>query len=96
LGERVRVRGRKSNPDCLQYALDVVEDFVVPEPQHLIPLGSKPLFASSILRAVQMLTAIQFYDQPVFKVDKIHNISANGLLAAKLETFYLPISETLP
>jgi hypothetical protein len=38
----------------------------------------------------------QLYDHFLFKVHKIHNISPNRLLATKLETFYLSISQMPP
>jgi len=43
-----------------------------------------------------MLPAVQLHDHFLFEIHKIHNIPANGLLATKLETFYLSVSEMPP
>ena len=43
-----------------------------------------------------MLAAVHLYDKFLFKIDKIHNITAYGLLATKLKTFYLFVSEVPP
>ena len=38
-----------------------------------------------------VLPSVQLYDHFLFQVHKIHNLTANGLLATKLETFYLSV-----
>ena len=43
-----------------------------------------------------MLPTVQIYDYLLFEIHKIHNIPPNGLLATKLKTFYLPVSEMPP
>jgi hypothetical protein len=43
-----------------------------------------------------VLPSVQLYDHFLFEVRKIHNLTANGLLATKLETFYLSVSQIPP
>lgn len=43
-----------------------------------------------------MLPSVQLYDHLLFKVHKIYNITANWLLATKLETCYLSVSQIPP
>jgi hypothetical protein len=43
-----------------------------------------------------MLPAVQLYDDFPFEIHKIHNIPANGLLATKVKTFSLSVSEMPP
>ncbi len=78
LGERVRVRG---------------EYLIIPKLQHLIPFSPEPFIAYLVSCIDCMLSAAQFYDEFLFEIDKIHNISANGLLPTKLKPFYLFVSD---
>jgi len=43
-----------------------------------------------------MLPAVQLYDYFLSQVHKIHNISPNRMLTAKLESFHLSVSEMPP
>ena len=49
-----------------------------------------------MLAPSSMLTAIDLDDQTGLEADKIDGVSAHRNLSAKLQTFTLPIAESLP
>ena len=60
------------------------------------PFSPEPFITHLIAWIECVLSSIQFYDHFPFEIHKIHNIPANWLLATKLETFYLSVSEVPP
>ena len=83
LGERGSRLGQRLK-DAGHYALRIVQDLVVPEPQDAEALLSQPSITLGIALAGVMLAAIGLDDQLGAKMDEIDDIGAEGLLAAKL------------
>ena len=83
LGERGSELGQRVE-NARQYALGIVQDIVVPEPQDAEALLSQSSITLGIALAGVMLAAIGLDDQLGAKMDEIDDIGAEGLLAAKL------------
>ena len=83
MGERGSELGQRVE-NARQYALGIVQDIVVPEPQDAEALLSQSSITLGIALAGVMLAAIGLDDQLGAKMDEIDDIGAEGLLAAKL------------
>lgn len=56
-----------SNAYPLQHTLRFIHQFIIPKPQHRIPLIAQPCIAFVVvLHILRMLPAIQLYDQFFF------------------------------
>lgn len=72
--------------NCFAHALEVVHHLVVPEAEHLIPVGLQRERALDILVLLMaMRAAIQLDDQPVSRAAEVHHVSANCMLPAKAD-----------
>jgi hypothetical protein len=67
-----------------QDTLEIIPNLRVPKTQDVKALIRKKLISNFIVRIIQMLTAVSFHNQFVFKANKIENISANRFLTTKL------------
>jgi len=70
-----------------QYAIKIIDYFVVPETQHLVApslQGNCSFFVSLLLLCV--LATIQLNNQLLAWTTEINDITTNGILATKLRT----------
>jgi hypothetical protein len=67
-----------------QHAIHVCQDFIVPKAHNTIIVLMQPVVSQSIRGAVQVLPAIEFYNQAPLSTYEIDNIAADRLLANKL------------
>jgi hypothetical protein len=85
--------------DCLQNALEIIENLVVPEPQHTNSSSleeSRPLLIPRSCGGFVVLSAIQFNRQPGFMAIKIDHIRLNGVLAAEFAAHETPVAQQRP
>ena len=79
---------RKLN--CLDDAVDVVHDLVVPKSDDFIAQRFKIFCALCVVFDLfQMLTSIQFDDEFLFDADEIGDEVANGVLTAEVDTEFV-------
>jgi hypothetical protein len=69
--------------NCGENALEVISYLRVPKTQDTEALTDKKLVSGFITRIIQMLTAVGFNNDFVFKANKIENISINWFLPTK-------------
>jgi len=89
----VRVISIFSN--ACQYAIRILDYFVVPEPQYLVALslqGSCSLFISLLLLCV--LATIQLNNQLFVWATEVNNIASKRVLTSKLFTLQLTRPQT--
>jgi hypothetical protein len=67
-----------------QDSLEVISYLRVPKSQHAKSLPGKKFISNFIILIVQVLAAISFNNQFVFKANKIQNVSTHRFLPAKL------------
>jgi len=80
-----------------QYAIDLTEDLVVPEPQHDKSRRFKCTRASLVaLHSLRVLTAIEFDDEHAIEANEIQNEITVRMLPAKLATVELTSLQPLP
>ena len=75
-------------PYNLKYTFSVSQQFIVPKPQHLIPLFFKPYIPLSIFLffcRLGMLPSVQFDNQFLFETHKINNVVSYRLLSLEFE-----------
>ncbi len=82
---RGRLR-RQCREDCLEDALDISDNVIIPKTQNAIAMLAKPCVPNDIALAVSVLAAINFNDEPVLATDEVGHITAYRLLANKLES----------
>lgn len=70
----------------LQYTLEIIPNIRIPKAQYAKSLISKELITNFVVRIIQVLATICFYNNFVFKTNEIKNISAYRFLAAKFNT----------
>jgi hypothetical protein len=93
------VRGRfrtQSVSYCLQHAIHIAHDFVIPEPQKPIVVVEQPSVARLISRTFSVLTTVDFEDQSFFTTDKIHYEIAYWLLPVELMAVDRPRAQSIP
>jgi len=74
--------------------INITEHIVIPKSQHTKSLRSKPLVAQLVFVSLfSMLTTVDFDYQTCFQTNKIHNISIDWKLAAKLASIDLPFPQ---
>jgi hypothetical protein len=87
------VRGRvgpQSVCNRFQYAIQIADDFVVPESQNSIIIFEQPAIACLVPLVVGVLTAIDFYDQTLFTAGKVRDEPAYWLLPHEFVTLKRP------
>ncbi len=80
-------------------AVDVLCDVVVPESQHTIALGHKPLRSNTIATAARifaMLRSVNFYDEASGGTGKIDDKISDGHLAAEVSTAHFKSPQMAP
>jgi hypothetical protein len=81
----------------VQHAFERVEDFGIPEPQHLVAMFPHAPTSFLVIRnGLAMLAAIEFHHQLRIVADKIRDISSNRNLPAEVPPFRLETPELLP
>ena len=83
------------SPDCLQYAVDILQDVVVPEADNPVAEsfdGPSPLGVDFF----PMLPAIQFDDDVPFAACEVGDVPADWELAGELRAFQLARAEMPP
>jgi len=68
----------------LQHAVEIAEDFIVPDADHSIAERIQVGVAALIQRAVRMLPAIDLDNQALLAADEIDVIRSNRLLSGEL------------
>jgi len=71
-------------PNGFKHRICTLQDVVVPKTKYGKPLLLEPCIAFCVRLAFQMLATVSLDNHAGVKVDKIHDIRANGLLPAKL------------
>ncbi len=78
------MRRLKIFQNCLNNAVKIIINIVVPETKNTISSAFNPSIASFIKSAIEgMPFAVKFDDKLSFKTDKINNIPAQRMLTAK-------------
>jgi hypothetical protein len=78
-------------------SIDVLKYIVIPKSQDIETLIPQPDISLNIVSyLLTMLSAVDLDDQSFFQTNKIHDVASQRLLAAKLQTVYLPESEFPP
>jgi len=88
--------GFKSPPDRLHYCADILQHFIIPEPQNLKSGILQASVANLIAFAFKMLPTIYFNNQVLFQTNKIQHIIQIGMLATKFAARQLPPTQPLP
>ena len=84
--------------DRLSHAFQIVERFVVPEPEDSKPCGVQILGALSVVgkcKLFSVLTSIQFHNQAVFDAGKIGDVRPNRVLSPEFGP-QCPVSQSTP
>ena len=79
------------------YVINIPQDLVIPESQDAKSFGLEvpgPLGIEG--NRFCMLASVKLYGQATFHADKIHNVTANGVLSAKPVTLGLAHSQMAP
>ncbi len=82
--------------DFFQDARHVLEDLIVPEPQHAPAKLAEVRAPSLIGGARTMLSAIDLYDKLGFKTGKIDDIGRYRVLPAKPQPLHLSLAKRAP
>jgi hypothetical protein len=91
------VRGGECGHDHRQDVVDPEQDVVVPEADHAESLRLQPARARIVVRrAIEMLAAVDFDDQPDFQTDEVRDESADGVLSSELPVEQAPVAHALP
>ena len=91
------MRGIHCVCDPLEHSVYAGQDFVVPEPENLITSLIQKLSPPLIsLNLINVLSAIEFDYQSVFRTKEVHNVTPDGLLAAELGTVNLSVTQVQP
>ena len=82
----IRVRGSLSERgrNCFKNARHVAQHVVVPKPQDLVVVISKPFVTNCIARIIRMLSAIDLDNQTAFAANEIDNVGTDRVLPNKL------------
>jgi hypothetical protein len=89
----------RSAYDLLQCRFDVVQHFLVAQPQHREFMLLHDLVSHSValrLRFLAMNSSVQFNYQPLFTAEEIGDEVASRVLAAKFPATQLAPSDLLP
>jgi hypothetical protein len=79
--------------DCI----DVTEHVIIPKPQHNESLITQPPITISVVTPLScVLPAVKFDNQSSFQTNKIDDVIAQWLLAAKLVSIDLPKAKLSP
>ena len=84
-------------PYLLLDSFNILQNFIVPEPQDAVTLGFKTLRAPGVIsRALCMLPAVNFDGKASFHADEVHNKCCDGMLSAKSVAGELAHSKMTP
>lgn len=81
--------------NCFQYAVDVLNHIIVPEPDDPIAMLLDQLGPRRVL-SLAMLPAVQFDNQTETPRGKVGDIRANGKLFDEFGVFQLPVAQSAP
>ena len=90
------MRGQKFDGNNLSYAIEIVQDVIVPKAQDSIPFALDKIGSYSVSKALRVLTAVCFHDQPAFVAYEIDNERPNWLLTPELCAGDLAIAQNGP
>ncbi len=82
-----------------QNSLQVVQDLVVPKPNDSIAFALNPVGSTGVVHPAffeSMLTAVKFHHQLLGFAKEVHNVVAEGHLAAELQALELAIAKCGP
>ena len=80
--------------DLLQHRSGVLQNLVIPEPEHLVSPSLKPGRALIIvLNLIRMLPAVCLDDEPGLVTYQVGDEGTDAVLATELEPFQLPIAQ---
>jgi hypothetical protein len=82
--------------DMLDHALRISGHVIVPDPDDPPTISRQPRGSPFISRAIRMLAAVHFDDQPMADRDEIGHVGADGSLPTKLVAGEPPISKHEP
>jgi len=86
LGEGLRPRQEKLGENCFRDTVDVVENSVVVETQHLPTQSFKHAGSPNVPQRLMLMDrAVELDHQPGVKTDKVRDEPVNGDLSTKLE-----------
>lgn len=74
----------------LKHAVQIAQNFVIPEPNDPIALRFEERGSTSIVRAFGVLTAVYFNDQLSLPAQEVADEWADGDLTREFEAFELP------
>jgi len=96
-GERDRVRGDlKLGCEHLQDAVEITENFIIPDPGNAISEGIQVSIAALIRGTVGMLSAIDLNDETLLAAYKIDVIRSDRLLARELQPTETTVAQRQP
>ena len=76
----------ESGLECLENPVQIFDDIVVPDADHAIPAGAEVAVALPVVRAIRMLAAVEFDNQPPLAANEVDVVAIDGLLADEFET----------
>jgi hypothetical protein len=83
--------------DYPPHAIDVVQHFIVPEPEDTEPLATHEIISPRVVCArIGVLTAIDFNNNQCLQACKVRDVGSNSHLSAKLVPFELTEAQVAP
>jgi hypothetical protein len=83
--------------DRVDHGIELRLDVTIPKPQHTVTGRSQEAVPPLVVgRTFEMLTAIQFDDEPPIERGEVADVEADLVLSAELETADLAATETAP
>jgi hypothetical protein len=83
--------------NCLEYSWHPFLHVTVGEANYSVALTLQPRSSALVIGLlVGMRMAVKFDDELVFSAEEIHDVIANGLLAAKFQAVQLTIAQLCP
>ncbi len=90
-------RRLKRQNNCLQYAANISQHVIVPEPQHQITRCRQHFGPRSVVLALlDVLSTVEFNNKPGFSTAKVDDVLVDRKLASEFPTLKLTIAEVLP
>ena len=82
--------GQQFAPDHRQYSVGILENFVVPEPQHFKAFTLQPPVSDLVFVFLKsVLPTVKFNDESLLETYKTHNVWTERLLTAEFAAFQL-------
>ncbi len=83
--------------DRFDNAVGTGQDITIPESQDPETVSPKHFISMTVLRRlIEMLTAIQFDDNPCFKANEVADVDPEGMLPPELEPIQLSPAQATP